>query len=573
MRLRTVASRSRKGCITCKIRRVKCDEEKPSCHRCRSTGRKCDGYGPPSALSASTTNNQTKDMHIIQHTPQLTQAIRMWMLPSFDRLLTETEYRSLEFFHLQTVSCFGTKAGDFLLRAAYHDPSIRLAAMALGSLHRTFLLEGYDQSRQQKTQFALRQYNSAIRQTLNLFSRMPEGSTDVLLSMCILFFCFESLQGHFKMAVQHVISGLRILKQQESRCQTEGKDALLPSNIIRIMFNTIESQILEIDWGLTIPVEVQLALLSPSQLPSVRMAEETPCTLEGISESFGFLYNQFLKLLALLSISEHSEDGTVSETLAQVESHYLNVKRDIYAWSATLDRYLKTHPVDERERDDHQASNMKILEMWRIMMGIVLKVEGPLFSPSTFDKYTSDFSIVVSLAEKIISLTTPTHSRPNSDIHDCLDEEGKSRPLMLKEETCSPTRPASTSYIPILPKSDPSLPLSCSFSVSLGILTPLWIVATSCRDSQTRYRAINLMRRSRRREGIWDSNLYSRLAMRVVSMEEQAAGIQEGAEYRAADIPVSARVKAMTGRFCDGREGKVEFFRDGFKLSEETVSW
>ena len=34
----------RSDCLTCKIRRKKCDEQKPSCHRCVSTGRKCDGY-------------------------------------------------------------------------------------------------------------------------------------------------------------------------------------------------------------------------------------------------------------------------------------------------------------------------------------------------------------------------------------------------------------------------------------------------------------------------------------------------------------------------------------------------
>lgn len=61
--------RVRTGCGTCKsvpasfpsarypeltgyrIRKVKCDETKPSCLRCTSTGRKCDGYAP--ALQAS----------------------------------------------------------------------------------------------------------------------------------------------------------------------------------------------------------------------------------------------------------------------------------------------------------------------------------------------------------------------------------------------------------------------------------------------------------------------------------------------------------------------------------------
>ncbi|KAJ9486494.1 hypothetical protein VN97_g6839 [Penicillium thymicola] len=38
--------------MTCKIRRVKCDEEKPHCRRCISTGRQCDGYPhPPFAVN------------------------------------------------------------------------------------------------------------------------------------------------------------------------------------------------------------------------------------------------------------------------------------------------------------------------------------------------------------------------------------------------------------------------------------------------------------------------------------------------------------------------------------------
>jgi hypothetical protein len=32
---------------TYRIRKVKCDEVKPSCKRCTDTGRKCDGYTPP----------------------------------------------------------------------------------------------------------------------------------------------------------------------------------------------------------------------------------------------------------------------------------------------------------------------------------------------------------------------------------------------------------------------------------------------------------------------------------------------------------------------------------------------
>ncbi|KAK3113761.1 hypothetical protein LTR53_008626 [Teratosphaeriaceae sp. CCFEE 6253] len=37
------------GCQRCKLRHVKCDEEKPGCLRCRKSGVPCNGYNPPKA--------------------------------------------------------------------------------------------------------------------------------------------------------------------------------------------------------------------------------------------------------------------------------------------------------------------------------------------------------------------------------------------------------------------------------------------------------------------------------------------------------------------------------------------
>ncbi|KAI0896816.1 hypothetical protein F4806DRAFT_463028 [Annulohypoxylon nitens] len=69
-RKRASRPKVRTGCITCKIRRVKCDETKPACTRCTSTGRKCDGYegaapprprkspsAPPSSTSFSSSTS------------------------------------------------------------------------------------------------------------------------------------------------------------------------------------------------------------------------------------------------------------------------------------------------------------------------------------------------------------------------------------------------------------------------------------------------------------------------------------------------------------------------------------
>ncbi|CRK38973.1 hypothetical protein BN1708_007942 [Verticillium longisporum] len=45
----------RTGCLTCKIRRVKCDERKPTCARCHKADVECDGYFTKNETVASTT--------------------------------------------------------------------------------------------------------------------------------------------------------------------------------------------------------------------------------------------------------------------------------------------------------------------------------------------------------------------------------------------------------------------------------------------------------------------------------------------------------------------------------------
>ncbi|SCB65994.1 unnamed protein product [Fusarium graminearum] len=45
-RQRAYHTKSRTGCRTCKIRKVRCDEQQPACDRCTSTARVCDGYAP-----------------------------------------------------------------------------------------------------------------------------------------------------------------------------------------------------------------------------------------------------------------------------------------------------------------------------------------------------------------------------------------------------------------------------------------------------------------------------------------------------------------------------------------------
>jgi hypothetical protein len=94
------------------------------------------------------------------------------------------------------------------------------------------------------------------------------------------------------------------------------------------------------------------------------------------------------------------------------------------------------------------------------------------------------------------------------------------------------------------------------FAADLGIVAPLFVVATKCRDPNTRRRAIQLLRSSARREGMWDSEMVANISAWVMNLEESEA-LTIGIEAYPADgttrpIPrVIPEEKRFTIRFVD----------------------
>ncbi|KAA8568375.1 hypothetical protein EYC84_007411 [Monilinia fructicola] len=105
------------GCQTCKIRRVKCDEAKPSCKRCVSTGRRCDGY----ATDLKRLSPEVQSVSEIQRIPTL--------LPG-----TVEERRAFQYFVSNTATelsgYFDSSFWEHLiLQASVTEPSLRYAIL------------------------------------------------------------------------------------------------------------------------------------------------------------------------------------------------------------------------------------------------------------------------------------------------------------------------------------------------------------------------------------------------------------------------------------------------------------
>jgi len=157
------------------VRRIKCDEARPACRRCTSTGRACDGYSDVPAPHSS-----SDDLKSIGSSP------------SFDSHASSQSNRSFAFFVRRTRGQLaGFFGSDFweksVLQAAYHEPAIRYAIVAIGAIHELF---EHEMAVVNKT-FALEQYHLAIRELLVPLSETGRRGVDVCLISCILFTFFE----------------------------------------------------------------------------------------------------------------------------------------------------------------------------------------------------------------------------------------------------------------------------------------------------------------------------------------------------------------------------------------------
>ena len=229
---------------------MKCDETKPACLKCTSTGRKCDGFetqdqkatrfinttsvhvkdglvnvqnGPASnaANSLRTSSPPVKSCKIYDSKDRAQESglglisyTALYRNPFLDIPGTPQEYRSLEFFHHYVAPALsGDFDSEFWTRLipciGASEPPIKHAMMALASLYKYQMNdEGYPTQEEQN--FTLLQYNRAIR-SLGVRLNAGEEALEITLLTCVLFICLEFMRGNQDVALHHLQGGLHIL--------------------------------------------------------------------------------------------------------------------------------------------------------------------------------------------------------------------------------------------------------------------------------------------------------------------------------------------------------------------------
>ncbi|KAG5788949.1 hypothetical protein H9Q69_011989 [Fusarium xylarioides] len=183
------------GCRTCKARKIKCDEAKPSCKRCLSSRRVCGGYQGTTSLTCYRPNQ----------------------LAARD----QREGRAFQFFTEMvgpvlsgpTDSYFWT---HLVMQFSHFEPTMRHAVLSISSLYEEFARGSRITRQVCGSTFAVDHYNAAIKHVKSA------SDEKMILVLCVLFICIEYLQGDFDAALEHCRHGIMILNNSsrpEWMCQ------------------------------------------------------------------------------------------------------------------------------------------------------------------------------------------------------------------------------------------------------------------------------------------------------------------------------------------------------------------
>jgi hypothetical protein len=144
------------------------------------------------------------------------------------------------------------------------------------------------------------------------------------------------------------------------------------------------------------------------------------------------------------------------------------------------------------EKDWKEAVN--VLKVHRIFMSFYycVDLERAMRDEGLWDEYTENFEKIVRLSEDIIGPQEGVRGEPSGAGGDDWRCRGP-----VKRVLCDDT------------------------GVVAGIVLPLHMVAIKCRVRHIRWKAIELLKRTERQEGLWNSVLAGLVAEQLVRLEEE----------------------------------------------------
>ncbi|KAK0392354.1 hypothetical protein NLU13_1849 [Sarocladium strictum] len=419
-----------------------------------------------------------------------------------------------------------------VLEACRSEPAIRHAAVALGALYQNLVQSRASatspSSSAQEQEEQARHWHVAVRH---------QNSLRTQLMASVLLASFDSFIGDHRQAIVQIQNGLDMLERIRTaeRLPAYGVATDTAEEELTVIFMRLAIQAKSYDLGFhfpepyvvrfTLPAQHQARLQQLTQQqrhpeldPGLYVSRLSPgggieskpasparspspfrpfSSVQEARIAHDRLNERHVRLQEALSIRPRDMPRVpIPEPWARAINSF---KGQLAAWSEAFQPLL----LSRRESHVGRRERAGIIVLW--ISHLTSAVIGAIqFSSSEmiFDDYSSLFQSINDMALEL------------------LREEEAAAAVACHAESpfCHHQRQLPADYI------NAGIFSPChmkpTFSMDMGIVAPLFMVATKCRVPLLRRQAIELLRGCSRREGMWDSELTARIASWVMSVEE-----------------------------------------------------
>lgn len=429
----------------------------------------------------------------------------------------------------------------YVLQECHSEDAIKCAVIALGALYQTLEQTAALDSRRGSDagsddrfevvrshwQVAIRRYGDACNALVKL-NTQDQRSHRTSIMANVLLACFDSFIGDHRQAIHQIQTGLGLLDifrtQQRQRLLSASEDSLEEELVTIFTRLAIQAKSYDMAFHFPQPFSIRLSSQSQTQSPG-HSGTNTPMQDEPLSIPQHFtsvtearVACDTLNVRTMRYIEElFSMKTDLKGTLPPSWLDYgLSFKNHLDAWAKAFDNlFFSRHNPSVSLQEKAGIAALKMLATNTRILYLMTFSD----KESDFDDFLPQFQTIVDLGIEIVG-----DEERRAAARDC-PNPGQCQ--HRQRETWQPQ-----DFFPAMGFSAPHI--KPRFSADLGIVAPLFVVATKCRDPGTRRRAIQLLRSSARREGMWDSEMVANISAWVMNLEESEA-LAMGVESYPAD--------------------------------------
>lgn len=508
--------KSRSGCLTCKARRIKCDEARPGCARCRTSGWRCEGY-PKRLLRPK------KDFSLLGSQP------------SHSLRLQDSDKRTFEYFlSWAAPRLSGPLDKDFwcghVLQLAHAEPFVLDSLLAISIFYEhpkyraSFRIQHPPADDSDIS--ALKYFNRAVK---TVKKQIECGAASPLLALlsCLLFICVEVIRDDVLAALTLFTKGCEMMRQFESAIAREKKDGTL-LRLIKLTFTRLG--VLASPFGHSGPSEtLPEAVLVAEHTSFADTCEARTALFALMADSQSFVQDANLwKAWMMRTDLDDDHDsgmheaavGAAFDTKAVLMNGGLKAVDDPVSDSGhaaalvsifSLNNSNETSRISYKLSDEHGPKGYDIADLTQRELRIQRRLDHWYDAFQDVRKQVKDTEtetisyLLMYYHTSTIWLSTRLHT--NQTVFDDYTfhfwELIRHAEIFLRSKTTqAPT-----------------------FTFEVGVIPPLYFTATKCRVPSIRRRALDLMVQAPGKECMWGASTTAELVSVLIAVEENGLGL------------------------------------------------